>query len=241
MPSDKARVQVEIGTADIVMNGTEYRLEAGEDIFVGWNDTVSVAPRSRARMTYRGGATSLLCAGTRLAVGPLHSGGVPVVPVAAFDLLAGLTINQTATASPAFTDLTLAVELSGGTVRNKGAALFAVAGWGTQVSTGDVFFKGVKQSPVGGPLGCGDGSLLTPPIAIGTPSSTPSQSATPSESPSASPSPSPSPTPTTPRHHNQALRLPPAHRQRTRRHRPLEWFRPTYRLDPIAATDRRLV
>ncbi len=201
MPSDKAVVLAEVGTTTVVMNGNTYKLNPNDDMFVGMNDTITVDPRSRARLIYRGGASSLLCAETKLAIGPLHSGGVPVVPTAGFDLLRGLTINDTHTASPAFTDLTLAVDVNAGTVRNQGAALFSVAAWGPQVSTGTVFFKNIKQSAVGGPLGCGDGSLLTPPIAQGspstsaTPSQTPSPSASPSESPSASPSASPSSTP----------------------------------------------
>jgi putative peptide zinc metalloprotease protein len=66
MPSDKALLQVQTGTATAVVDGTSFPLSAGDDIYVGASDTVTVDPRSRALMIYRGGATSLLCAGTRL-------------------------------------------------------------------------------------------------------------------------------------------------------------------------------
>ena len=56
MPSDKALVQVEVGTATVVMDGTLYQLATGDDIYVGRERQRDGGSRSRARMTYRGGA-----------------------------------------------------------------------------------------------------------------------------------------------------------------------------------------
>src|SRR5262249_11282918 len=55
MPTDNALVRVEIGTANVTMNGKLYHLKANQDIFVGQTDTVTVDLHSRARVIYRGG------------------------------------------------------------------------------------------------------------------------------------------------------------------------------------------
>ncbi len=64
MPSDKARVRVTAGSADVVVDGTLYALRSGDEILPGRvRPTMSgVGVRSRASITYRGGASSILCA-----------------------------------------------------------------------------------------------------------------------------------------------------------------------------------
>jgi putative peptide zinc metalloprotease protein len=81
MPSDKALLQVQTGTATAIVDGKSFPLSAGDDIYVGAADRVKVDIRSRALMTYRGGATSLLCAGTKLEVATLVSTGRPISPI----------------------------------------------------------------------------------------------------------------------------------------------------------------
>jgi len=208
MPTDKALLHVEEGTAAAVVGGATYRLGKGDDIYVGEADAVTVDLRSRATLTYRGGAVSLLCATTRLVLGQLVSTGEPVAPSATFVLLGGRVVNDTSTGSPAFLDLSLAVGTPGSAVRNEGAALFAVTTGGAQASAGTVFAAGRRLPTSGEPLGCGDGRVLPPPAPPGstpTPglSSTtdvapsPTSTGTPSPSASASESPSPSATGTT--------------------------------------------
>ena len=87
-----------------------------------------------------------------------------MAPTAAFELLAGLTINETATDSPAFTDLELDRRQWTTACREPGVAPGSRSRrGGPRCPTGDVYFRGVSQGPVGGPLGCGDGSLSPQP------------------------------------------------------------------------------
>jgi len=197
MPRDRAWLHVEVGTVTAVVGGITHHLTRGDDIYVGESDVVTVDALSRAVLTYRGGASSLLCAGTDLRLGALSHAGRPVAPVAAYELRRGLTVNDTASVTPAFAHLSLTVRTGHGAVRNEGASLYSVSPSSTVVSAGAVFVEAARQREVGGALGCGDGATRSPspsatssgpPGSTGTP--TPSATATPS--PSATPTPSPS-------------------------------------------------
>ncbi len=191
MPSDQAKVRVETGQADVVVNGTSYALRSGDEIYVGEADDVRVGPRSRASITYRGGASSILCAGTDLTLGPLSSVGEPVVPSAALQLRGGLALVDTRSTSPAFATLSTAVTLAGGVVVNQGVAWFAVTPWNVQVSRGTVTYRGDTIAGNRAPLGCGDGTVVEPPSGDPTPTPT-ADTPTPSQpTPSATPSPTP--------------------------------------------------
>ncbi|HEY7223225.1 MAG TPA: cyclic nucleotide-binding protein [Micromonosporaceae bacterium] len=200
MPTDRALLHVESGTATVGVGDHAVNLGTGDDLYVGEGDSVSVDPRSRARLTFRGGASSMLCAGTLLRVGALASGGEPVQPVGAFDLSRGRAVVDTATATPAFLDLSLDVGVGGATVSNVGRAYFAVEPSGTVVSTGEVFVGAVRQPETGATLGCGDGGTALPPPTT-TPSAIPTLTPTPTPTltPSATSTATPTTTPTTPR------------------------------------------
>jgi putative peptide zinc metalloprotease protein len=194
MPTDQALVRVERGNATAVVNGTEVDLGAGDEIYVGESDEVTVGPRSRALMTYRGGSTSVLCAGTELEVDALSSGGEPVAPTARLSLRSGLALVDTASTSPAFADLDLGLLTTSGIVASQGPAWFAVSGAGVQVSAGQVTFAGSPVPEVGGALGCGDGGPVDRPS--GTPTPTPSSTGTPTPTPTPDPTLTPTPSAT---------------------------------------------
>jgi putative peptide zinc metalloprotease protein len=194
MPTDQALVRVERGDATAVVNGTEVDLGAGDEIYVGESDEVTVGPRSRALMTYRGGSTSVLCAGTELEVDALSSGGEPVAPNARLSLRVGLALVDTASTSPAFADLDLGILTTSGIVASQGPAWFAVSGAGVQVSAGQVTFAGSPVPEVGGALGCPGGETVDRPS--GTPTPTPSETPTTTPTPTPTPDPTLTPTPT---------------------------------------------
>ena len=230
MPNDNAKVRVERGYATVVVNGVSYDLEPGDEIYVAEADHVKVGIRSRASVTYRGGASSILCAGTDLTVGRLVSVGTPVSPSAHLVLHDGLALMDTQSTSPAFTDLDAAVTLPDGVATNQGQAWFAVAPWGVQVSQGKVVYQAAVYHADGKPIGCGDGTVverpstgptLTPSTGV-TPSATPSETPTPTLPP---PRPSPDRGSRESRRHEPPPRSPP--RNRHHYHQPATHHRPT--------------
>jgi putative peptide zinc metalloprotease protein len=160
-----------------------------------------VANRSTARLTFRGGGITVLCAGTELAVGELISDPLtPIQPTAALTLSAGRLLVDTQTRSDAFQPLRLTVAGAGPQVANDGAARYAVNTGGTAVAQGRVL-RGGTPIPVDpdADITCGDGTALPRPTTTTTPPPSPSDSPSPSPSESASASPGPSvasPTPT---------------------------------------------
>lgn len=193
MPSDKALVRVQVGGATVVVSGISYHLVANDEIYVGASDDVRVDVRSRARITYRGGASSILCAGTDVTMGQLFSVGHPVSPSAELLLHNGLALVDTQSTSPAFADLDATVTLPGGVAANQGPAWFAAAPWGIQVSDGRVTYGAALAVPTGEPIGCGDGTVVERPS--GDPTPTPSAADTPTPTPSPSAVLTPTPTP----------------------------------------------
>jgi putative peptide zinc metalloprotease protein len=193
MPSDKALLHVERGTTTATVDGALYDLGAGDDIYVGAADSVRVDPASRASLTFRGGSSSVLCAGTRLSVGGLSSDGHPVAPRADLVLESGRMVLDTASTTSAFEPLAAVVALPMGPAVNTGSAWFALDPDGIAVAAGVVRLAGATVDPVGGRLGCPGEEPGT--RASGTPSPSPSTGLTdtPSLTPSLTPSPSPSP------------------------------------------------
>ncbi len=192
MPTTKAHVHVDSGTADVVVDGVEHELSSGDDIYVGAGDGVTVGPRSRATMTFRGGSVSVLCAGSDVAMGEMHSSGRPVQPVASFAVLDGIVLTDSASGSPAFEPLAARITGAAGLAENRGAAWFGVAPWGIVVADGTVSWNGSVVESGGGGLSCGN-EVVPRPIGTPTPEPTPSESPSPSAFPSPSASPSASP------------------------------------------------
>jgi hypothetical protein len=118
----------------------------------------------------------------------------PVAPHAGLVLVRGRLIADTASTSPAFTDLALRVGNHGHTTVNSGPARHTVADGETTAAAGDVLRDGVRMRPTGGVLTCGG----TPPTALPGGSGSPSPTLLPTApaSPTGSPTPSPTPPPT---------------------------------------------
>jgi putative peptide zinc metalloprotease protein len=215
MPSDKALLQIQVGTATAVVDGTSFPLSAGDDIYVGAADMVKVDIRSRRADDLPG----------RRHVPAVRRHPAPgrharQQPAARSPRLGGLRAARGSVhqrhrhrVARVLTISLLSVEVNGGTVTNDGPAFFAVAPWGAQNSTGNVFFKGRQLPTPGGPLGCGDGTVVRP---ARRPPPTPSRT-TPTPTaharlrrPSASPSEEPSPTtPSSPSYHAAPHHPPP--------------------------------
>jgi putative peptide zinc metalloprotease protein len=212
MPADRALLAVERGRVEVTVDGRPATLDAGAEAYLGAGDRIRVRPRAAATLTFRGGASTVLCAGTRVDVGPLWSRGLrPVVPHGRLTLDTGRILADTAGTSDAFDPLALTVDRTGGRVSNQGAARFAVAGGDLTVASGEVRLDDALQRAVGGRLDCGDGAAplrpdgsrgggpttapptpTVPQPSIPTPSVSPTPTATPSPSrrpdmPSASP------------------------------------------------------
>lgn len=190
MPADRALLHVEDGTATVDSHGRTLRLSKGGDVYVAEGDVVSTGPRSAALLTYRGGATTRLCAEAGVTMGLLASTGRPLVPEAALRLDRGLAITDTHSRGTAFAPLRPSQQTSVGLVASTGDAWFAVSGEGVTVARGAVTQDGAPLTITARNLGCG-GAEVPVPVPTQTDATelpTDSPSAPPSESPSASPS-----------------------------------------------------
>ncbi|MEE6257164.1 cyclic nucleotide-binding protein [Plantactinospora sonchi] len=203
MPDDRALLAVQHGRIEAVVGGRSVTLTEGGRVYVRDGDQIQVANRSQGSLTFRGGATALLCAGARTGVGPLWSDGVrPVTPHGRLTLDAGRVLADTGSPSAAFAPLALAVDRTAGGIVSRGAARYAAWARGIEVSSGEVRVSGVRQEGSGRRLDCGGGTPpdgtepvrpVTPDEPVPTGLATPSPSPTPSVTPSATPSPSPTP------------------------------------------------
>jgi putative peptide zinc metalloprotease protein len=202
MPSDRALLQVDRGQVKATVAGTSLVLRPGDRVYVRESDDVTVPSRSTARLTFRGGAESLLCAQSAASIGRLVSdeGRRLIQPNGALTLTSGRLLADTASTSRAFHPLRLTVASGGSNAANEGVAQFIVARGGVDAIAGTVRRDGAALVPSGDSFTCGDGTALHRPGGSSSPSQTPSElpsdSASPSESPSPSPSPSNSPSPT---------------------------------------------
>jgi putative peptide zinc metalloprotease protein len=199
MPTVKALVRVETGSATAVVGGKSYALAEGDQIYVGQTDDVVVADHSLARVIYRGGAVSVLCGGTQVTMGHLGSShGRPVEPSAALKLNTGQILMDTRSGSSAFADLASTVNSAEVEAVNDGPAWYSITPLDVEVSAGHVSVNGDERAGNGEALGC-PGTIVSRPSGDNPPDPAPTESPTaspsPSESPTESPSPTPSPTP----------------------------------------------
>jgi putative peptide zinc metalloprotease protein len=195
MPADRALLHVERGGASAVVDGEPVRLPAGADIYLGAGDTVEVAARGSARLTYRGGAESLVCAGTAVTLGRLVTRDEPPVPTAALRVDRGLVVTDTTSASAAFRHLRAVQQSAAGTAVSTGRASFAVAPSGVRVASGELTLDGARVPPTGGRLGCGNGGQAAPQQGSRDQPVEPAASAAATAAPSASTSAPPSAAP----------------------------------------------
>ncbi|MFI5842800.1 cyclic nucleotide-binding protein [Catenuloplanes sp. NPDC051500] len=197
MPSDRVLLTAETGSVDVAVPGRTITLDEGGRYQLPVGAEVRVGNSSRASLTFRGGALSVLCAGSTASVRDLRSDGDRVrTPYAGLELSGGRILSDTASTTGAFAPLSLEISSSRVAITSTEAAWYAVTGGQVAVSRGEVRADRIVQPVTGNALDCGDGL----PDPLPTPSATPSDSPSPSPSDSPSPSPStsdsPSPTPT---------------------------------------------
>jgi len=186
MPRDRVLLTVDRGHTNVTVDGTVTTFEPGDEQYLGRGVRVEVPAESTARITFRGGGATVLCAGARVQVGALAvQGGRHQVPRGTLSLEAGRVLADTTGTSGAFQSLGLTVTRATGNVVNSGAAWYAVDPDAVAVSTGEVSVGGAPGKATGNDLTCGDGVAVTPPSTEGS---------TPSEEPSPSDAGSPSPT-----------------------------------------------
>src|SRR5262249_10885337 len=135
MPTVKALVRVDTGSANAVVSGVSYDLAKGDQIYVGAGDIVQVSNRSLARVIYRGGASSVLCGGTAVSVNQLGSTrGRPIESQAAIVLDRGQMLMDTRSPSAAYTDLASVVTAPGVRAVNQGPAWYSITPDNVEVS-----------------------------------------------------------------------------------------------------------
>ena len=206
MPSDKALLRVQTGSVTVTVRSVQVTLAKGDQMYIGVFDDVRVADRSLARVLYRGGGSSVLCGGTRMALVALDSSHTrPAEPSATMVVTTGQVLMDTRSGSTMFTDLASVVTYNGLRATNRGPAWYSVSADGAQVADGVVVVNGVERTGTGQAIGCpgatvprASGAPAPRPVPTdGPPTLTPS----PSDSPSASPSPPPAapPAPSSPK------------------------------------------
>ena len=188
MANDQAMLHVGRGHATAIVGGAEVRLRAGDDLYLGEGDSVEVADRSGARLTYRGGAITQLCAGSAVTVGALSTSGRPLVPTGTLRIQRGLVVTDTATRSAAFRPLVAVQESAAGKAISSGRSRFAMAPSGPLLADGALTVNGTPVRPRGGSPGCGGESAAAGSPASSEPSPADSAGASPSASASAAPS-----------------------------------------------------
>ncbi len=127
VPTDRATLVVESGVIDAFVDGRHHTLHAHNRIAIGAHDVVTVQPQSEGDVIFRGGADTILCAGTEIEVVQLaSSGSKPIAPAAALTLRRGTLLAATESQTFAFSALSLQVGIDTHVVANEGEAQFAV-------------------------------------------------------------------------------------------------------------------
>ena len=194
MRTDRALLTAERGRTTVRIDGSTVTLASGESRYVDAGTRIDVADRSTGRLMFHGGSVTVLCAGSRIEMVGLHTGGDRHRrPQAELAVEAGRLLADTTSVSGAYRPLSLVVRQPIGEVRNAGAAWYSVGASDVTVSSGQVTVAGTPSVPTRTELTCGDGVPVTPPAA--GPSESPSLES-PSELPSLPPSTVPTTTPT---------------------------------------------
>ncbi|WP_433297587.1 cyclic nucleotide-binding protein [Actinoplanes sp. CA-030573] len=201
MAHDQVLLTVDKGQASATSDGDVSTLEPGDRRYLGSGAQIEVPVRSAARLTFPGGAVSVICAGSGLTVGDLAVGaGRHQSPRGALSLRAGKVLADTTSTSGAYQPLRLTVGRADGTVAASAASWFSVEPDKVTVSSGRVLVGGKATEATGATLSCGDGVAVSPPSESAPPSEEPLPSEEPTVEPSlpASVTPSTSTTTTTP-------------------------------------------
>jgi putative peptide zinc metalloprotease protein len=195
MPTDRVLLTADRGRMSAVVDGRTVTLAEGGRRYLAEGARVRVDARSTGRLTFRGGAATLLCSGSDTGVGKLWT-SADREPHGELTVDNGRLLADTTSTSGAFRPLTLVVRRTAGDVENKGPAWYAIDPGAVAVATGEVRVGGAPAAPAGTDLNCGDGVPVAPPA--GAPSESPSSEAPlPSEVPTEVTPSLTSPTPTT--------------------------------------------
>ena len=198
MPSNDVLLTVDRGRTTTMLGGDWVALTAGDRRYLSAGAQVEVAPAGGARLTFPGGAVTLLCAGSRVQLAGLQTvAGRRQSPTGTLALQSGRVLADTTSTSGAYAPLNLTVTRTGGTVTNNGPAWYSAEPAAITVATGTVAVDGAPSAAGGGALSCGDGVPVSPPAASSAdPETTEGTFPPDSSSPSISPSNSVSPTAT---------------------------------------------
>lgn len=122
MPADRALLRAERGTVEVhTAEGRTVLLRDGAAAYVADGDRIEVRDRSTGELVFRGGAASVLCAGSQAQIGALWSSGTrPVAPSGELVLDRGRILADTASTSGAFRPLALTVGSGSAVLANRG-------------------------------------------------------------------------------------------------------------------------
>jgi putative peptide zinc metalloprotease protein len=144
--------------------GRTVVLRPGQRAYVGGGDLVEVGGRANGKLTYRGGAVTTLCAGSRAGIDQLWTDRSQ--PHARVDLRGGRLVADTASTSGAFRPLDLRVSNQGHTTVNSGPARHTVEVGQTVVAQGTVTRDGVPVEATGDRPTCSDGVTAAAPPPV---------------------------------------------------------------------------
>jgi putative peptide zinc metalloprotease protein len=196
MPGDNVLLTVERGRANASLAGDVHRLEPGDRRYLADKTLVEVPTGANAKLTFAGGAQVILCAGSRVELGRVVTGGGRHrAPSGTVALQAGRVLASTGSPSGAFRPLALTVSRAQGDVTNSGPAWFSVDPTAVGVSTGTVSVGDTPSAATGAKLDCGDGVAVTPP-PTGEPEPETTEEPFPTDSATVDPSGLPSASPT---------------------------------------------
>lgn len=197
MPSEKALLTVDTGTASLKSGGAKSTLAVGARRYLAAGAQVDVSKKGRAWVTFPGGGTLLVCPGARITLTAASvASGREATPSGTVKLEAGRVLADTAGTSGAYAPLQLTVARDKGDVVNAGEAWFSADLTALSVANGTVTAAGAPSAATGGELSCGNGVKVPQPSTTegGDPTDEPfpSESADPVLSDSPVPSVSPS-------------------------------------------------
>ncbi|GAB2628944.1 hypothetical protein Aab01nite_21200 [Paractinoplanes abujensis] len=196
MPADRVLLSIDQGLVTATFDGAPANLGEGARRYLDQGEVIEVPSRASATLTFAGGATTLLCANTRVGIGRLSTGGGrDQAPKATISLQTGRVLAGTGSTSGAYKPLALTVDRSQGTVTNTGAAWYQIEPATVIVSSGTVAVDGKTSEVAGKSLGCADGTPVEAPPSS-SPEPLPSEEPLPSDSESINPTIAPSATPT---------------------------------------------
>lgn len=178
MPGDRVLLTVERGNA----TADRLRLSTGDARYLAAGQTVRVAQRSVATLTYRGGGTVLLCPSATVAVDRVATvrNDRSLSPFGSVNLARGTVLADTTFETSAINPLSLTVAARDRTVVNHGPAVFAMTAGAAfpRVERGVVTVDGTEVRAGDGPLTCpgGVGELDSAGVAAGPSSTAPTPS-----------------------------------------------------------------